>query len=126
MKHTPPRSFSDSSGIRAPVWSFRVIGVSYDIRSRTGLEIFDLVGGIHSFIALDVAAGPEEPVLREYGGILDFGIISRSAETRFFVDTRLGGQKLCFLFQCHRHASSLNQLSPSASGGESLAQPSLS
>ena len=71
-----------------PRWA---ISASYDIRSGTGIEIFDLVGGVHGFIALDVAAGPEESVLREFGGILDFGIISRSADTHLFADTRLGG-----------------------------------
>jgi len=70
-----------------PRWA---IGASYDIRSRSGIEVFDLVGGVHGFIALDIAAPPGEPVLREFGGELNIGAISRSADTRLFVDSRLG------------------------------------
>lgn len=71
-----------------PRWT---IGASYDIRlSRSGIEVFDLVGGLHAFIALDVGAPPGEPVLREFGGEVNIGAISRSADTRLFVDSRLG------------------------------------
>ena len=71
-----------------PRWA---IGASYDIRSRSGIEVFDLVGGLHMFIALDPAAQTGQPVAREFGGELNIGAISRSADTRFFADTRLGG-----------------------------------
>jgi len=70
-----------------PRWA---IGASYDIRSRSGIEVFDLVGGIHGFIALDVGAAPGQPIVRDVGGEINVGAISRSAETRFFVDSRLG------------------------------------
>jgi Domain of unknown function (DUF4157) len=72
-----------------PRW---VITVGYDIRSRTGLEVFDIVGGLHGFIT--VGGGSESPDLRPggpaMGAIADFGVIRRSPETNFFVDTRLG------------------------------------
>jgi hypothetical protein len=71
-----------------PRW---VVTASYDVRSRTGLEVFDLVGGLHGFISV---AG-NEPVGSPQGGpamgaSVDFGVISRSADTKFFVDTRIG------------------------------------
>lgn len=71
-----------------PRWA---IGATYDIRSRSGIEVFDLVGGLHMFIALDPAAQTGQPVAREFGAELNIGAISRSADTRFFADTRLGG-----------------------------------
>jgi len=71
-----------------PRWA---IVASLDLRSRSGIEVFDLVGGIHGFIALDVSAPPGEPRLREFGEEANIGVISRSADTRFFLDTRLGG-----------------------------------
>ncbi len=71
-----------------PRW---VIGATYDIRSRTGIEVFDLIGGVHGFIALDIGSAPGEPMLREFGAEMNVGAISRSADTRFFVDSRLGG-----------------------------------
>jgi hypothetical protein len=72
-----------------PRW---VITAGYDIRSRTGLEVFDIVGGIHGFVTV---TGNEPPALGRSGGpaaggILDFGVISRSAQTKYFVDTRIG------------------------------------
>jgi hypothetical protein len=71
-----------------PRWA---IGATYDVRSRSGIEVFDLVGGLHGFIALDIGAPPGRPVLREFGGEINIGAISRSADTRFFADTRIGG-----------------------------------
>ena len=71
-----------------PRWA---IGATYDIRSRSGIEVFDLVGGFHVFFALDPAAQTGQPVAREFGGELNIGAISRSADTHLFADTRLGG-----------------------------------
>lgn len=71
-----------------PRWA---IGASFGPRSRSGIEVFDLVGGLHMFIALDIAASAQQPVRREFGMELNIGAISRSAHTRFFVDTRIGG-----------------------------------
>lgn len=70
-----------------PRWAIRA---GFDVRSQTGIEVFDLVGGVAGFIALDVAAQGSQPVLREYGGEANIGFISRSAQTSVFVDTRLG------------------------------------
>jgi hypothetical protein len=69
-----------------PRWA---IGASYNIRSQSGIEVFDLVGGVHFFLALD--STPGEPTARDIGGAVDFGVISRAAETRMFADMRLGG-----------------------------------
>jgi hypothetical protein len=66
-------------------WAIRA---GLNLRSDTGLEFFDLVGGLHAFITLDPT--PEELVLREVGGVFDVGVITRSAETRVFADLRLG------------------------------------
>ncbi len=71
-----------------PRW---VIGTSFGPRSRSGIEVFDLVGGLHLFLAMDVAAPADRPVRREFGMELNIGAISRSAHTRLFVDTRIGG-----------------------------------
>jgi hypothetical protein len=71
-----------------PRWA---IGASFSHRSRSGIEVFDLVGGLHTFIALDVGAPAEQPVRREFGMELNIGAISRSAQTHLFVDTRIGG-----------------------------------
>jgi hypothetical protein len=71
-----------------PRWA---IGASFSHRSRSGIEVFDLVGGLHTFIALDVGAPADQPVRREFGMELNIGAISRSAQTRFFLDTRIGG-----------------------------------
>jgi hypothetical protein len=71
-----------------PRW---VIGASFGPRSRSGIEVFDLVGGLHLFLALDVAGPADRPVRREFGMELNIGAISRSAHTHLFVDTRIGG-----------------------------------
>ena len=71
-----------------PRW---VIGASYSVRSRSGIEVFDLVGGSNAFIALDVGAPADRPVRRELGMELNIGAVSRSARTHFFLDTRIGG-----------------------------------
>jgi hypothetical protein len=70
-----------------PLW---VITGSLDMRTRTGIEAFDLVGGAHIWIDTEtISAG--KPVLRApLGAALDFGVISRGAETGFFVDARAG------------------------------------
>ena len=70
-----------------PRW---VIGARYDVRGRSGVEVFDLVSGLYGFIALDPSAGAGRPVLRDVGGEVNIGVISRSADTHFFADTRLG------------------------------------
>jgi hypothetical protein len=71
-----------------PRW---VVTASYDIRSRTGLEVFDLVGGLHGFVTV---AGNDAPTFDRrgpaFGAVADLGVISRSAQTGFFVDTRVG------------------------------------
>lgn len=74
---------------RRPQWA---ITASYDIRSRSGIEVFDLVGGLHGFIGV-APADPTTPRLRidTLGAVADVGFISRSADTRFFIDTRVGG-----------------------------------
>lgn len=74
-----------SSG--TPRWA---IGASFGVRSRTGIEVFDLVGGVHVFLAVDPAAGAGQPIARDVGGELNLGVMSRSARTHMFVDTRLG------------------------------------
>ena len=75
-------------GSARPLWA---ITASYDIRSRTGLEVFDLIGGVHGWIGLgaDPATGTGLTP-RRFGGAVDLGVISRSAETGFFVDLRAG------------------------------------
>jgi|GEM_PF-3245585 len=86
-----PLLFSLSTGALlssgSPRW---VIGATVGGRSRTGVEVFDLVGGFHFFLALDPAAGPTEPTVRDIGGEFNFGLMSRSPDTHMFVDTRLG------------------------------------
>jgi hypothetical protein len=75
-------------GSPRPQW---VITASYGGRSHTGLEYFDLVGGIHGFIGLgDDPAGGNGLTARRIGGSVDIGVLSRSARTGFFVDVRAG------------------------------------
>jgi hypothetical protein len=65
-----------------PRW---VVTAGVDLRSRTGLEIFDLVGGLHFFYT------PQGGTFEHATAVnLDVGVISRSADTHLFVDTRLG------------------------------------
>ena len=71
-----------------PRW---VITAGMDVRSRTGLEIFDIVGGLHGFMTVGESESPDfRPSTPAMGAIVDFGLIRRSPETNFFVDTRLG------------------------------------
>jgi hypothetical protein len=70
-----------------PLWAVRARA---GLRSRTGLEVFDLVGGVNFFFGLDPSPGPDEPVIREIGLGVDLGVLSRSADTHFFADTRVG------------------------------------
>jgi hypothetical protein len=65
-----------------------VIRAGINVRSDTGLEVFDLVFGVHGFITLDPT--PDELAVREAGGVFDVGVITRDAETRAFADLRLG------------------------------------
>lgn len=58
---------------------------STDFRTRSGIEVFDLIGGVHYFIGLDPS--PRESTL---GVALDLGILTRSPQSHFFADTRLG------------------------------------
>jgi uncharacterized protein DUF4157 len=75
------------SGVQ-PRW---VVTASEDVRSRTGLEVFDLVAGIHGFVTVagnEPAGRPQSgPV---FGAAVDLGVISRSADTKLFLDTRIG------------------------------------
>jgi len=63
-----------------------VIGASVDARSRTGLEVFDLVGGVQYFVGLD----GESLSLNTLGLGIDVGVITRSPDTHFFADIRTG------------------------------------
>jgi hypothetical protein len=75
-----------------PRW---VVTAGYDVRSRSGLEVFDLVGGLRGFISVTGGDSPHyEQRGPAVGASLDFGVISRSAQTSLFVDTRVGA----FLF----------------------------
>jgi hypothetical protein len=71
-----------------PRW---VVRPSLDFRSRTGLEVFDLVGGLHGFFSV---SGGDSPDISKQGpavGVgIDFGVITRSPQTKMFLDTRLG------------------------------------
>jgi hypothetical protein len=69
-----------------PRW---MVSASLGFRSQTGIEVFDLAGGAHFFLGLDPTS--EANPVREFGTALDFGVISRSADTRMFADVRLGG-----------------------------------
>jgi hypothetical protein len=72
-----------------PRW---VVRAGMDVRSRTGIEVFDLVGGLHGFFS--VSGGESPDISRRgpaIGGIIDFGVITRSPHTKMFLDTRLGG-----------------------------------
>jgi hypothetical protein len=72
-----------------PRW---VVRAGMDVRSRTGIEVFDLVGGLHGFFS--VSGGESPDISRRgpaIGGIIDFGVITRSPQTKMFLDTRLGG-----------------------------------
>jgi hypothetical protein len=66
------------------------VTASLDFRSRSGIEVFDLIGGVHAFISLDPAAGAGEPTFRNVGLVADIGVLSRSPRTHFFADTRIG------------------------------------
>jgi uncharacterized protein DUF4157/lysine-specific metallo-endopeptidase family protein len=71
-----------------PLW---VITGSLDVRSRSGIEVFDLVGGLHGWIDAKEGTSGKPDFSRAAGGLaLDIGLISRSADTGFFVDTRVG------------------------------------
>ena len=71
-----------------PQW---VIGAAYDLRSRSGIEVFDLVGGVHAFVGLEPGAPIERSAVRSFGAGINFGFMSRAPDTHFFIDTRLGG-----------------------------------
>ena len=93
----PPRTvenilFGGGAGVllsaQQPRWMIRA---SLDFRSRTGIEVFDLVGGLHGFFSV---SGGESPDVSKRGpafaGIADIGVITRSAQTKMFLDTRVG------------------------------------
>jgi hypothetical protein len=93
----PPRIvenllFGGGAGVllsaQQPRW---VIRASLDVRSRTGIEVFDLVGGLHGFFSVTGGESPDVskrgPVL---GAIADIGVITRSPQTKMFLDTRVG------------------------------------
>ncbi len=93
----PPRRvenilFGGGTGVllsaQQPRW---VIRASLDFRSRTGLEVFDVVGGLHGFFSITGGDSPEfskqGPAV---GAIADIGVITRSPQTKMFLDTRVG------------------------------------
>jgi hypothetical protein len=75
------------NGQARPQWA---ITAGFDFRSRTGLEVFDLVGGFRTFVGVGDDPTSGHTAVRTIGGSLDFGIMSRAPQTGFFVDTRAG------------------------------------
>jgi hypothetical protein len=67
------------------------VTTSESFRSRTGLEVIDLVGGVHLFIAIDPNTDTDVPVeVVDLGAAADIGFQSRSPHTRFLADFRVG------------------------------------
>jgi len=82
--HTTPYSVSLSPGLLlSSAGPQFVIRANFELGTRSGLEVFDLVGGLHLWFGTD---GTRYTL----GESLDIGILSRSPETHFFADTRIG------------------------------------